>query len=214
MSKRSLWSDLIVVALIAAVSMAVKPYLRAPFAFVQTTLGMPVGVFIGGLYMFWPLLAGYMVPRRGVVLFTCLLQGLLAVVAGFVGLLGPMAFFSYRAPGVVIEALHLLPGSPVARARANSAEGPESGSGGPGPVPALYWSVVGGALGNAAGATTNALLFFALRGAVFTLALTSSLLTGAAGGWLAAVVGRRVATAYRRERNAPVRQDMAGTGRR
>ncbi len=184
LSKRTTWSDLVVIALIAAVSIAVKPYLRAPFAFVQTALGMPVGVFVGGIYMFWPLLAGFVVPRRGVVLLTCLLQGLLAVATGFVGLLGPMAFFSYVAPGLAIEALYLLPGSPA-----------------PGPL----WSVAGGALGNVAGAATNALLFFALRGAAFTLALTSSLLTGAAGGWLAAVVGRRVAGVYRRQRNAPVR---------
>jgi hypothetical protein len=183
-SKRGKWSDLVVIALIAAVSIVLKPYLRAPFAFVQTTLGMPVGVFIGGIYMFWPLLAGFVVPRRGVVLLTCLLQGLLAVATGFVGLLGPLAIFSYIAPGLVIEALFLLPGS---RARG------------------LLWSMAGGALGNVAGASTNALLFFSLRGTVFSLALVASLLTGAAGGWLAAVVGSRVAGAYRRERNAPAR---------
>jgi len=184
MPERGKWVDLVVIALIAAVSIVLKPYLRAPFAFVQTTLGMPVGVFIGGIYMFWPLLAGFVVPRRGVVLLTCLLQGLLAVATGFVGLLGPLAVLSYIAPGLVIEALFLLPRSPAR---------------------GLLWSMAGGALGNVAGAATNALLFFSLRGTVFSLALVASLLTGAAGGWLAVVVGRRVAGAYRRERNAPAR---------
>jgi hypothetical protein len=174
---RSRWSDLIVIALIAAISIILKPYLRAPFAFVQTTFGMPVGAFIGGLYMFWPLLAGYLAPRRGVLLLTCVLQGLLAVVTGFVGLLGPMAFFSYVVPGLVMEALFLLAGSPAR---------------------GVLWAMAGGALGNVAGAATNALLFFALRGTAFSLALAASLLTGAVGGWLAAIVGLRVAKVYRR----------------
>lgn len=188
--KRTLWSDLVVIALIAAVSMVAKPHLRAPFAFVQTTLGLPVGVFIGGLYMFWPILAGRLVPRRGVVFLTCLLQGLLALATGMTGLLGPMAFFAYLAPGVVIEVLYLFPGSGR-------------------PAHGWLWAAAAGGLGNAAGAATNALLFFALKGTAFTVALLASLATGAVGGWLADLVGGRVARAYRREQHASPRQDLA-----
>lgn len=227
------WVDFVVIALIAAVSMVVKPYLRAPFAFVQTSLGLPVGVFLGGIYMFWPVLAGYLVPRRGAVALTCLLQGLLALLLGLTGTLGPMAFFSYLAPGIVIEALFLLPGSPVtrgisalARGTADLARGPASPAGaGPAPgnrpavgslpvVGSLVLAIAASALGNVAGAATNALLFFALRGTAFTVAMTASFLTGGAGGWLAHLVGWRVAEAYRRGRHAPVRQDLAGAGRR
>ncbi len=243
MSKRSRWFDLVMIALIAAVSIVAKPYLRAPFAFVQTTFGMPVGAFIGGIYMFWPLLAGYMVPRRGVVLLTCVLQGLLAIVTGFLGLLGPPAFLSYIAPGLVIEALFLIPGAglgvapragwhgaePAAQVAAGTAASaavvavagtasaeaarPARRLVAPGFI-ALLWAIVAGALGNTAGAAVNALLYFSLKGQAFTVAVVASLLTGGLGGWLAAVVGRRLAAVYRRDTHAPARESLAGTGRR
>lgn len=167
--------ELIMIALIAALSIAVKPYIRAPFGWVQTVLHLPVGVFIGGLYMFWPVLAGRLMPRFGAVFLTCLLQGVLAVLVGFTGLLGPAAFLSYLAPGVAIEALYLA----TRRGWAGRWAWAET--------------ALAGALGNAAGAATNAFLFFALTGAAFTLAVTTSLLTGALGGWLAYLVGQRLA---------------------
>jgi len=111
---------------------------------------------------------------------------------------------SYIAPGLVIEALFLIPGAGLRVA-------PRSGERG---FAALAWAVAAGALGNMGGAATNALLFFSLRGDAFTVAVVASLLTGALGGWLAAVVGRRVATVCRRETNAPTREGLAGTERR
>jgi len=144
-----------------------------PFAFIQTALGMPVGAFIGGIYMFWPVLVGRLVPRPGAVFLTCILQGVVAVLTGFTGLLGPMAFFSYLAPGVVIEILFL-----ATRRRQPGGQ--------------VLESMLAGAFGNAAGAAVNALLFFALKGAAFSLAIGSALLSGAFGGWLAFVVGGRV----------------------
>lgn len=159
----------------AALGVVTKPYLRMPFSFVQTSFGMPVGTFIGGLYMFWPVLAGRLVPRPGAVLVTCALQGLVAILTGFTGLLGPMAFFSYLAPGLVIEGLYWA----VRRVS-------------PAGVYRLPAMMAAAALGNAAGALTNALLFFALRGAALSLAMGASMLTGAGGGWLAYLVGARL----------------------
>jgi energy-coupling factor transport system substrate-specific component len=165
--------ELITLALIAAVSIVTKPYVRAPFAFVQAALGLPVGSFIGGVYMLWPVLAGVLVPRPGAVFITCFLQGLVAVLTGFTGLLGQLAFFSYLAPGLVIEGVYLL-----TRRRW---------------APGHYLeAVLAGALGNAAGAASNALLFFAVRGLVFTLALGSALLSGGVGGWVAYLVAQRL----------------------
>jgi hypothetical protein len=191
MRKRIVWYELVFIALIAALSIVLKPYLRTPFAFVQTTLGIPVGVVAGGLYMFWPLLATLAVPRRGAPFLTCLLQGLVALATGFTGLLGPMAFFSYLASGLVIEGLYLLPEW-------------KSSIGG------LARAVVAGGLGNVAGAATNAYLFFALKGTAFSVALIASFLTGAIGGWLAYTIGRRVGRALRREQRAPAGENLAG----
>ncbi len=177
------WRDLILIALIAAISIVTKPLIRAPFAWVQTSLGIPVGTFIGGLYMFWPVLVGLLVPRVGAVSLTCLLQGLVALLTGFTGLLGPAAFFSYLPPALFIEPLIYV----QRRVR----------------LPGGQWGLLvvlalAGALGNAAGAATNAILFFALKGKALTLALGASFLTGALGGWLALVLGRQIPAALLR----------------
>ncbi|NPV70398.1 MAG: hypothetical protein HPY55_07110 [Firmicutes bacterium] len=176
MQTRFRWNELLAVSFTASMSILTKPYVRAPFAFVQNALGMPVGVFIGGIYMFWPLLAGVAIRRPGAVMLTCLMQGLVALVTGFTGLLGPAAFFSYLSSGIVIEGLFFA----ARRVRPDGAD-------------RILALVLAGALGNVAGAVTNACLFFALRGAVFTVAVASSLISGAGGGWLAYVVGQRVA---------------------
>ncbi|MGE5485997.1 MAG: ECF transporter S component [Ignavibacteriales bacterium] len=171
--KRFTWQDLTLISLIAAMSIVTKPYVRAPFAFVQNAFGIPVGSFIGGVYMFWPVLVGKVIPKPGAVLLTCLLQGFLALATGFTGLLGPAAFFSYLPPGLVIEAPFWL----IRRVEVT-------------PAAELVLLIMAGALGNAAGAVSNALLFFALSGKVVAVTLVSSLVTGGGGGWLAFAVGR------------------------
>ncbi len=137
---------------------------------------MPVGVFTGGLYMFWPILAGSIVRRPGSTLATCLIQAVLALVTGFTGLLGPAACISYVTPGVVMEVLFHV-------ARRIRPDG----------VDRVVTLMLAGMLGNLAGSMTNAYLFFALRGHALTVAITSSLVSGAGGGWLACVVGKRLA---------------------
>lgn len=184
--------DMALLAIIAALSIVLKPYLRIPFGFIQTTLGIPVGAIIGGLYMFWPVLAGRFVPKAGSVFLVCLLQGLLAIITGFTGLLGHMAFLSYLAPGIAIEALYfILDKTQGGRQKAGAGAGPRA---------SLIALILAGGIGNVAGAATNALLFFVIRGSVFTFALISSFLSGAAGGWLAYLVAERIPAlhAYRR----------------
>lgn len=167
--------ELLVMSLVAALSIFTKPYVRLPFAFVQTTLGMPVGVFVGGLYMFWPILMGRLIPKPGSVLITCVLQSVLALVTGFTGLLGPAAVVSYWTPGLVIEALYLIQRRAWPTAARSS-----------------FVLMAAGALGNLAGALTNALLFFALRRQAAAVAAVASLLSGAGGGYLAALAGSRL----------------------
>jgi ABC-type thiamin/hydroxymethylpyrimidine transport system permease subunit len=171
--------DMALLSIIAAASIVSKPYVRIPFGFIQTAFGIPVGAVIGGVYMFWPVIAGRLVPKPGAVFVTCFLQGVLAVITGFTGLLGNMAFFSYLAPGIVIEVLYYVLDKACRGQRSS-----------------LYALTLAGALGNVSGAATNAFLFFAIQGSVFTFALLSALLSGAAGGWLAFVVAERLPSLY------------------
>ncbi|HHY38027.1 MAG TPA: ECF transporter S component [Clostridia bacterium] len=179
--------DMTLLAIIAALSIVLKPYLRIPFGFIQTTLGIPVGAIIGGLYMFWPVLAGRFVPKAGAVFLVCLLQGFLAIATGFTGLLGNMAFFSYLAPGIVIESLYFILDKTQRTRPTEPQQATRIGA-----RTSLIALILAGGIGNVAGAATNALLFFVIRGSAFTFALISSFVTGAAGGWLAYLVAERV----------------------
>lgn len=75
-------NEMIVVALIGALSMITKPYVRSLFAPVSGAIGIPTGVPAGAIYMFWLALANHLVNKMGAVLKLCVIQGLLAIVAG------------------------------------------------------------------------------------------------------------------------------------
>lgn len=194
--------DTTLLAIIAALSIVLKPYLRIPFGFIQTTLGIPVGAIIGGLYMFWPVLAGRFVPKAGAVFLVCLLQGFLAIITGFTGLLGNMAFFSYLTPGIVIEALYFILDKTYRTPQMETHQVVRVGA-----RTSLFALTLAGGIGNVAGAATNALLFFVIRGSAFSFTLVSSFVTGAMGGWLAYLVAERVPALHVYRRGA----DLKGT---
>lgn len=165
--------DLTVLALIAALSIATKPYTHSVFAIVTQPFGIPVGVAAGGLYMFWVVLAGYVVNRTGAVFLLCLLQGLLAIALGFTGPLGALVIVSYVLPGLAIEALYLALGLVWADCRTIA-----------------VGSALAGALGNIVGALANAVLMFRLKGGILVVISPPSALSGAIGGFLAFAAGR------------------------
>ncbi len=165
--------DLAVLALIAGLSIATKPYTHSIFAVLTQPFGIPVGVVAGGFYMFWVVLAGYMVDRPGAVFLLCLLQGVLAVALGFTGPLGALVIVSYALPGIAIEVLYLGLGLAWRNCRTSAAP-----------------SALAGGLGNIVGAVSNAVLMFRLKGGILAVISPPSALSGAIGGFVAFAVGR------------------------
>lgn len=160
-------------ALIAVLSIATKPYTHSIFAMITQPFGIPVGVVAGGFYMFWVVLAGYVVNRPGAVFLLCLLQGVLAVALGFTGPLGALVVVSYVVPGLAIEVLYFGLGLVWPDCRTTGT-----------------CSTLAGGLGNIVGALANAILMFRLRGGILVVISPPAALSGAVGGFLAFVVGR------------------------
>ncbi len=164
--------ELVFLALIAVLSMVTKPYVKGVVKVITQPLGIPGGVAAGTVYMFWVVLAGYVVSRPGSVFLFCLLQGILAMMMGFTGALGALIIISYALPGIAVEVLYLLLG--------------------------LFWRdcrhasipcIMAGAVANVAGSVSNAVLMFRMGGSLILIISPIAALTGGLGGFFAFAAG-------------------------
>lgn len=165
-------AEIIELSIIAVLSMVTKPYVRSAFALFLTGLAVPVGVFAGGFYMAWVVLAGNVVRARGATALFCTFQGILALFLGMSGGLGPFVLVSYILPGVALELLYII--VPTHE------------------MPA-WLCAVAGAVANVTGSVLNSVLMFQLKGKMLAAWAIPSLLTGAGGGYLGYLVAHRLA---------------------
>lgn len=167
-------NELIKLAMLAAVSMVVRPYVRSAVAGAILSLGLPVGSVIGGLYMLWPLLAVGLFPRRGNGLLFCTLQGVLALLLGMTGKTGALGLLSFLAPGLIIEGwMLLLPHTNLCRRL---------------PVAIAVTSTA-----NAAGAVVHGIIYFGLGNVALPAVALTALLFGSLGGVFAIPLARILA---------------------
>ncbi|MFY9196439.1 MAG: ECF transporter S component [Bacillota bacterium] len=164
--------ELAFLALIAVLSMVTKPYVKGVVNVITQPLGIPGGVAAGTIYMFWVVLAGYMVGRPGSVFFFSLLQGILALMMGFTGPLGALIIVSYALPGIAVEVLYLSLGLVWGDCRQAS-------------IPCI----LAGAVANISGAVANAILMFSMGGSLVLVLSPIAAVTGGLGGFLAFVAG-------------------------
>ena len=164
-------TEIVELSVLAVLSMVTKPYIRSAIALFMTGLAVPVGVFAGGLYMAWVVLAGGISQTRGTTALFCTLQGLLALLLGMSGGLGPFVLVSYILPGLALEVLYAL--VPLQ------------------PRPAWLCTLAGG-IANLTGSTLNSILMFQLKGKMLAIWGIPSALSGAVGGYLGYLVLRRL----------------------
>jgi energy-coupling factor transport system substrate-specific component len=100
--------DLILIALMAAMGLAVKPLVKVITHFISTPLGIPGGALGGGLYMMWLSLAMAFTRKFGSATLTGLLQGLIVIITGWFGNHGALSIFTYAFPGLMIDAIGML----------------------------------------------------------------------------------------------------------
>ncbi len=100
--------DLILIALMAAIGIAIKPLVKTITHLISTPLGIPGGTFGGGFYMMWLCLIAAMVPRFGSATLTGLVQGVVVLITGWYGSHGAASIITYALPGLAVDVLAYL----------------------------------------------------------------------------------------------------------
>ncbi|MDR0886680.1 MAG: ECF transporter S component [Clostridiales Family XIII bacterium] len=100
--------DLIIIAIMAAIGIAIKPIVASVTHVISAPLMIPGGSLAGGLYMMWLVLAFAITGKYGSATLVGLIQAIIVMLTGVPGSHGLMSLFSYVAPGLAVDILMLL----------------------------------------------------------------------------------------------------------
>jgi len=153
--------ELILLALIAAAGIAVKPVVVAVSHLITGPLFIPGGALAGGFYMLFVVLGGALVGKRGSATLVCVIQGIVVLVSGIYGSHGAASLITYIVPGLLVDLVWLI-------CRMNGTS--------------LIACFIGGITANVSGSVLVNLIFFRLPliPLLFTTALAA--LSGGLGG--------------------------------
>ncbi len=102
--------DLIIISLIAAIGMAIKPFASALAHIITGPMFIPAGALAGGIYMLFLVLAFCLTGKMGSALLVGLIQAIIAMVAASFGSHGIMSIITYMLPGLAVELVMLISG--------------------------------------------------------------------------------------------------------
>lgn len=100
--------DLVIITMMAALGIAIKPIVTPLAHIITGPMLIPGGVVAGGFYMLW-LVLGYGLTgnKAGTALLIGLVQGIIVIMQPFANH-GAFSIISYAAPGLMIELLYLI----------------------------------------------------------------------------------------------------------
>ncbi|MEA4921923.1 MAG: ECF transporter S component [Eubacteriaceae bacterium] len=156
--------DLVVMAIMAAVGIAIKPAVVPLAHLVTGPLMIPSGALAGGLYMMWLVIGYGIVKKPGTATIISIVQAILVLITGVVGSHGIMSLFTYIAPGIAMDLALLITGHRVC---------------------CRGCAVLAGAVANVTGTACVNIVFFQAPGVYLVLILAVALLSGGAGGLIA-----------------------------
>ena len=156
--------DLVIIAVLAALGIAVKPVVVPLAHLVSAPLFIPAGALAGGLYMMWLVVGMGIVGRRGTATLIALVQALLVMLTGVVGSHGAISLISYTLPGIVMDLGLWLTGHRAC---------------------CLRCCFLAGILANITGTLMVSFIFFRLPPIPMALTLCTAALSGGVGGILA-----------------------------
>lgn len=162
MFKRFSTRDLIIIAVLAGIGLAVKPIVSPFSKMISTPLMVPGGSFTGGLYMLWLALAVLIIRKPGTGFIFGLLQALVTLVIGVRGNQGLLTLLSYTLPGILADLIQALVNDPAR----------------------LWPHLAICSVANIAGAMVVAILLFHHPPLYLLIILGMSLLSGLIGGWI------------------------------
>lgn len=100
--------ELIIIAFMAAIGIAVKPIIAGLAHLITGPLFIPSGVLAGGFYMMFIIVAGAIVAKPGAVTLVCIIQAFLVIVTGVYGNHGMASLVTYILPGLFVDILWLF----------------------------------------------------------------------------------------------------------
>jgi len=167
---------LILIAVIAALGIAIKPFV-VPLAQLLTGPFIPGGAVAGGIYMLFLVLAVSLTRVRGAGLLCGLVQALLVMALGVAGSHGAASLIIYTLPGLAVDLVFL----PITlRRRAPNSE------------PNLLACVLAGMLSNMTGTAAVALALFQAEQIMALLMLSLAALSGSLGGIAAWAITKQI----------------------
>lgn len=155
--------DLIIIAAMAAIGIAIKPVATNLVHIVSTPLMIPGGALAGGLYMMWLVVAMGITGKRGSATLVGIVQAIIVIIAPVTGSHGIISLVSYTMPGIVIDIALLLIGHRVC---------------------CLPCTFLAGILANLTGTVIVNLIFFQLPLVPLLLTLVVAAFSGGLGGIL------------------------------
>ena len=100
--------DLIIMALMAGLGIAVKPIVVPLAHMITGPLFIPGGALAGGFYMLWLVLSAGMVGKIGAGTVTALVQAIVVLAIGIFGTHGAASLITYLVPGVAVDLVLLV----------------------------------------------------------------------------------------------------------
>ena len=155
--------DLILIAAMAALGIAVKAVVTPIIHLASAPLFIPGGALAGGLYMMWLLMASGITGKLGAATLAGLVQAILVILTGAGGSHGILSLVSYTIPGLAVD-LWLL----ISRHR----------------ICCLPCAFVACILANLCGTAAVNLIFFRLPLIPLLLSLAAAAFSGGVGGVL------------------------------
>lgn len=162
--------DLVIIAMMAALGVAVKPIVVSLVHIITGPLFMPGGSLAGGFYMMWLVLGAGLVNKRGTATMIGLVQSIMVIAIGVYGTHGIISLLTYTLPGLTVDLLLWI-------TRREPAE-----------KLAMF---MGGIGANLCGVILSNVVFFRLPLVPFLFSISAGALSGALGGLLAWLVAAR-----------------------
>ncbi len=100
--------DAVLVVLMAATGLAIKPVIGPLFKIIGSAFLLPTGSLAGIIYMLFPMLALLIVRQIGTATLTGLIQGIIVMMIGIYGSHGILSLMTYVVPGFFIDLGFLL----------------------------------------------------------------------------------------------------------
>ncbi|MFA6866369.1 MAG: ECF transporter S component [Clostridia bacterium] len=163
--------DLILIAMLAALSIAFKAIVGTLIRMITGPLGVPGGALAGGFYMLWLTLAIALTNKRGSALFIAIIQIIVLLTTGLPGSHGVWTIITYFLPAVAVELVFL--------------HKPKEGYN-------ILQFIIGTILANIVGTIGSNLLFYRLSAWAFLFVLLAASLSGALGGVLGYLIVKQI----------------------